>query len=268
MARDFLHVTDVHLDHLSPLELKEFFKKVNEASTFETIMLVTGDITTARRLYEHIDGLGQACRGKMLYVLGNHDRWAGSLANCERDLRLHNRVDGHSVFMDVVDRVQLDVKTCVVGDSGWYDGRNGLQGNPQMILNDWFYVEEYRGKDPRKCSAEIADKRARILEAKLRAAVAAGNERVVVLTHVPPFVESAKHMGRPSDDYALPWFSSQVIGDAIDQVAKEFFYVKFEVLAGHTHSKCSYMRDDNLNVTVGAADYGNPRVDPWKPTLW
>ncbi len=261
-------ITDCHLDHLNDEELKLFHSKVRDDTTMDTTLLVTGDITVARRLFEHIDGLGQAGRGKMLYVLGNHDRWGSSLAQCTRDLRPHGLPQGHSVFMDLVDRIQLEEDLCVVGDSGWYDGRNGLQGNPRFLMNDWFYIQEYRGKNERMCSAEIADKCAKVLEAKLRAACEAKNNRVIVLTHVPPYTESALYMGRPGDDYAQPWFTSRAIGDVLDQVAKEYFHVKFEVLCGHTHDRAFYKRDDNLVIHTGAAQYGDPRIVAWTPTLW
>ncbi len=264
----YAYITDCHLDHLNAEELAIFYAKVRDNTTMDTTLLVTGDITTSRRLFEHIDELGQACRGKMLYILGNHDRWGSSLAQCERDLRPHGLLQGHSVFMDLVDRIQIEESLCVVGDSGWYDGRNGLQGNPKMILNDWFHIKEYRGQNERTCSAAIADRCARRLEAKLRAACEVKNDRVIVLTHVPPFPEAALHMGRPGDDYAQPWFTSQAIGDVLDQVAKEYPGVKFEVLCGHTHSRAHYRRDENLIITTGEAQYGDLRISTWSPTLW
>jgi predicted phosphohydrolase len=263
--------SDLHLDHVSPLEKQEFLERVSrECSDPDCVLLLTGDLSRQQTLFEHIDNVAQACRGRMLYVLGNHDIWGGSFASANQALRPHGLVDGHAVFMDLVDRVQLEDDLCVVGDSGWYDGRNGEQGNPRFIMNDWFYISEYRTTkmSDRDFSAVVADARAATLEKKLRAAVEAGNNRVIVLTHVPPWVEACRHMGQPSDDYALPWFSSRVIADAIDQVAKEHFHVKFEVLCGHTHDRYEYRRDDNLNVYVSGAAYGAPYVREWKPSLW
>jgi hydrogenase maturation factor len=75
-------------------------------------------------------------------------------------------------------------------------------------------------------------------------------------------------MGRPSDTYALPWFSSQALADVIDQVAKEFSHVKFEVLCGHTHDRYEYKRDDNLFCYVTGAAYGAPYVREYTPRLW
>lgn len=264
--------SDLHLDHLSSEERKEFLERVRrECSDPDCVLLLTGDLTQQKTLFEHIDNIAQACSGRMLYILGNHDFWGGSFANANMALRPHGLVNGHAVFMDLVDRVQLEEDLCVVGDSGWYDGRNGTQGQPTFIMNDWFFITEYRNNmtmSERAFSAVIADARAATLEKKLRAAVEASNKRVIVLTHVPPWVESCRHLGRPSDEYALPWFSSRVIADAIDQVAKEHFHVKFEVLCGHTHDRYEYRRDDNLFCYVSGAAYGAPYVREYKPRLW
>lgn len=264
--------SDLHLDHVSPEERKEFLERVaKECNDPDCVLLLTGDLTSYKTLYEHIDLVAQAARGRVLYVLGNHDLWGGSFADVNRVLLPHAREDGHAVFMDVVDRVQLEDDLCVVGDSGWYDGRNGEQGNPRFIMNDWFFIREYRAnqtKTERALSADIADARAKVIDKKLRAAVEAGNKRVIFLTHVPPWVESCRYMGRPSDTYALPWFSSRVIADTIDQVAAEHPDVKFEVLCGHTHDHYKYRRADNLHVYVTGAAYGAPYVRLWTPTLW
>lgn len=263
--------SDLHLDHLSPQEKVEFLERLKrECDDPDAVLLLTGDITSGRTLFEHLDNIAQSSRARVLYVLGNHDFWGISFAEANRVLRPHGLVNGHAVFMDLVDRVQLEEDLCVVGDTGWYDGRNGLQGAPQFIMNDWFFISEYKNSQTseRAFSAKIADARAATLEKKLRDAVAAGNNRIIVLTHVPPWVESCRHLGRPSDIYALPWFSSKAIADVIDQVAKEFFRVKFEVLCGHTHDRYEYKRDDNLFCYVTGAAYGAPYVREYKPRLW
>lgn len=264
--------SDLHLDHLSNEELREFLSRVSTiCNDPDAVLLLTGDISQQSRLWEHVDLVAQASRGRVLYVLGNHDLWGGSFADVNRRLRPHGLSNGHAVFMDLVDRVQIEQDLCVVGDTGWYDGRNGLQGNPRFIMNDWFFITEYRNnqsKSEHAFSAVIADARAAIIDKKLRDAVAAGNKRIVFLTHVPPWVETCRHMGRPSDDYALPWFSSRIIADTLDQVANEHPDVKFEILCGHTHDGYRWHRGVNMHVHVTGATYGAPYVHEWAPTLW
>lgn len=264
----YVHASDLHLDHLNDEERAAFLASLAGMRDADTVTLVTGDTTVFRRLWEDLDAVAQAGAGPTLYVLGNHDLWGGSFALAPKALRNHSAPDGKGVFMDLVGSVTLPDGAYVVGDSGWYDGRNGEQGNPRFIMNDWFYIEEYRGKNPRSFSAVLADARASAMEAKLRAAIASGAERLIALTHVPPWVESCRHQGRVSDDYALPWFSSRAMADAIDQVSSEHPNVMIEVLAGHTHDRCSWRRSGNVNVTVAAADYGRPVARAWEPTLW
>jgi predicted phosphohydrolase len=272
MSYRFILGSDLHLDHLSHEERKEFLGRVRkQCDNPNAVLLLTGDISSQKYLWEHIDELVQVSCGRVFYVLGNHDFWGGSFAQANTALQSHNHINSRAVFMDLVDRVQLEDDLCVIGDSGWYDGRNGLQGNPRFIMNDWFYITNYRdnhGLTERQFSARIADARAYLLDKKLRAACDAGNKRIIILTHVPPWVEACRYMGQPSDDYALPWFSSQIIADVIDQIAKEHFHVKFEVLCGHTHDHYVYRRDNNLNVYVSGAAYGAPYVREWKPSLW
>jgi predicted phosphohydrolase len=269
MAVKFRWGGDWHLDHLGHKDLQDFLALVKtECSDPETVLLLTGDTTTGQRVEGDHYKLSEACGGKMLYVLGNHDRWNSGFADVEKRIKTSSIHSPNASFMDTVDHVQVEPGTFVVGDSGWYDGRNGLQGKPRFIMNDWYYIKEYIGKEPYKASADFADACARRLERKLRSAVAAGASRLIVLTHVPPYVESCRHLGNPSDEYALPWFSSQCIGDVLDQIAEEFHDVKLEVLCGHTHSPCLYKRRDNLVVHVTWAKYGYPQINAWQPTLW
>jgi len=270
MALNFRWISDAHLDHLGAKDHQDFLALVkSECSSPDTILFVTGDTSTGSRVEGDHYKLAGACAGKMMFVLGNHDRWNSSFADVDRRLKaMLSSFAQNASFMDASDPIEIEHETFVVGDSGWYDGRNGLQGPPRFLMNDWFFIKEYLGREPFQASAQFADACAKRLEAKMRAAIAAGAMRLIVLTHVPPFVEACRHLGNPSDTYALPWFSSQCIGDVLDQIAEEFFHVNIEVLCGHTHDRFYYKRKDNLAVHVAWAEYGDPRIVSWQPTLW
>lgn len=269
MAVNFRWISDAHLDHLGHTSYQEFIAEVKrECASPDTVLLITGDTTTGKRVEGDHYQLAGACAGKMLYVLGNHDRWNSGFAEVEKRLKGSSIHSPNATFMDTSDAIEIEPETFIVGDSGWYDGRNGLQGPPRLLMNDWFFIKEYIGKEPFKTSAQIADACAVRLEVKMRAAIASGAMRLIVLTHVPPYVESCRYLGNPSDTYALPWFSSQCIGDVLDQIAEEFFHVQIEVLCGHTHDPFDYKRKDNLTVHVVWAQYGDPRIVTWQPTLW
>lgn len=61
------------------------------------------------------------------------------------------------------------------------------------------------------------------------------SRHVVVVTHVPPFRESAWHEGRPGDDDRVPWFACKATGEAIMACARDCPRTNFIVLCGHTH---------------------------------
>lgn len=261
-------IVDPHLDHLDEVELDAFCSTVAGETHDDGVTFVTGDISTAGRLDDHVGWLAVACRGRLLYVLGNHDRWGGSVSGTGKLLAACSSPTSKDVFMDAVPHVVLPDGTYVVGDSGWYDGRNGQQGAPMLIMRDWFLVNEYVAADPRATSQAIADTCARTLERKLNDACRLGAERVIVITHVPPYPEAARYMGKPSDGVGLPWFTSRATGDALDRVAAANPRASFEVLCGHTHEHVHYRRARNLNVRTGAASYGAPSIVRWEPDLW
>lgn len=261
--------SDLHLDHIGIKKFNEFIDEVkNSCSQENSILLLTGDTTVAKHITAHHTALANACNGSTMFVLGNHDRWGSSFSESYLFSQQVTKNNRNASFMDDCDCLEIENGTYVVGDSGWYDGRNGLQTTPRFIMNDWFCINEYRGKEPFRTSAIIADARAKILEDKIRKGIASGAKKLIVLMHVPPFEESCRYMGRPSDDFALPWFSSQIFGDTLDQVAAEFPHVMFEVLCGHTHDAYVYQRKNNLKVSVAGAQYGDPKIKQWSPTLW
>jgi hypothetical protein len=96
---------------------------------------------------------------------------------------------------------------------------------------------------------------------QIKEAVRSKFKSIVVLTHVPPFVEACTYKGRPSDKEFLPYFSSKMMGDTLLRAAKSFPDVHFTVLAGHTHG-VGNIRMDNITVVVGGAEYKNPEVQP------
>jgi predicted phosphohydrolase len=268
---NFYWCSDIHCDVVDDDRLSAFLSKTNQDTNSDDLLLITGDISNALELWKHIQNISQASNARLLYVVGNHDYWGGSFSEIDTLLRSHSSKEGHAIFMDLIDRHQIDEITCVVGESGWYDGRNGEQGRPRFIMNDWFEIKDYKRNyllSERKFSEHIADARAVRLQNKLLSAIEAGNRRIIVITHCPPFVEACRYKGQPSDLYALPWFSSQTMGDVLDQLSRENPDINFEVLCGHTHDPYEYRHSSNLTVHVAGAQYGDPKIFKWKPTLW
>ena len=59
---------------------------------------------------------------------------------------------------------------------------------------------------------------------------------IIILVHVPPFKENARHQGKLCEPTHLPFFLSKVTGDMIRRCASKYPHIDFQVLCGHTVS--------------------------------
>jgi hypothetical protein len=85
-----------------------------------------------------------------------------------------------------------------------------------------------------------------------------GARRILIITHVPPFLEASYFRGRPSEAKAAPFYVNQVLGETLLELADANPRLKLEVYAGHTHGRRTYQPRKNLTVRVGNARYGRP----------
>ena len=85
-------------------------------------------------------------------------------------------------------------------------------------------------------------------------------EKLIVVTHVPPFREACWYRGRPSDDAWLPHFSCKVVGDVLAEAMAAHPDRDMTVLCGHTHGAGEAQILPNLRVLTGGAIYGKPNI--------
>lgn len=249
--------SDVHLDHARGGTIDSFLDDVRSASP--DLLLVTGDISVAPRLAEHLAFLASASRVR--FVLGNHDYWGGSIA------RLREKLAGADVgWLGVLDPIELALGACLVGVDGWYDGRANEGEEVKtggLLMNDWWNIAEYvegRQVGHRRISRDLADDDTRTLEERLRRAIGAGYRRVIVATHVPPFQEASRYRGRPGPRENIGFFSNVGMGRMLLRVAGEHPEVQLEVLCGHTHDEYEHRAAHNLLVRVAGASYRYPEI--------
>ena len=164
--------------------------------------------------------------------------------------------------------MELVPGTALVGHDGWGDARLGDFESSDVVLNDFFLIDELRQwrdcltlDKPRlrEVLQALGDEAAAHLE-RVLAVAAARYPQVIVVTHVPPFRDAAWYQGRPSGDDYLPFFTCKAAGDALLDAARAHPDCKFVVLCGHTHGGGEVQVLENLRVLTGPADYGKPRI--------
>ena len=247
--------TDIHLDHLTAAGRARFAETVR-ASGCDALVL-TGDLSQAMLLRGHLVELARVVARPVYFVLGNHDFYEGSIEGVRAEVRELGTRERWLHYLPDAGPVPLDAETVLVGVDGFGDGRFGRVIETPIVLNDHLLIRELAGLSRRLLAERLAalgDAEARALAALLSRVGEA--RRVVVATHVPPFVESTWHEGKPSDDDWLPFFSCKAVGEVLRAHVAAHPAQRVVVLCGHTHGAGVAEIEERLVVHTGAAEYG------------
>lgn len=247
-------ISDPHFDHIRDRAIRGDFKRALRASGADAVVM-TGDIAEAATFAKAVRNVGDDADLPVYYVLGNHDLYGGSIAEVHRAAWLA----GHWLGAAEVDPVDLGAGRCLIGVDGWYDFRAGRCERTRIAMNDWYQIHDFLPLSAGAivaASRALAEQSAELATKKLQAAVQAGYTRILLATHVPPFVECATHEGQPSDADWAPIMVNVTLGDALYAFATENPDITLDVLCGHTHDRCDRMVAPNLRVRVGRAEYG------------
>lgn len=257
----FSWLTDIHLNFLQEDKRKQYY---NEITRNCDAIVISGDIAEAKSVSNILEEMAYHIVKPIYFVLGNHDYYHGQIKDVRDAMMLLTKNNPHLFWLGCCEPIKLDNDTILVGEDGWADGRYGDYANTPVSLNDSrliadLFQERILGRfQLLEKMQKLADEDANNLSFKLKEAAKQNPKKIVVVTHVPPFRETAMHEGKISSDDFLPFFSSKATGGALMQFAKEHSSMEILVLCGHSHDWCSYHPLDNLIVFVGAAEYTRP----------
>ena len=248
-------LTDIHLNFVRPLALRAFYKRV--ADERPDVLLVTGDIGESDSVARYVDELSQIAPA--FYVLGNHDYYRSSIQ------RVRERVP--QGWLPAIAPFELVPGTVLLGIDGWGDARCGDLAS-SVQLSDWVRIEDFAPVRYDRAARiallqELGTSEAFALGELLARAPA--SERLIVLTHVPPFAEACIYAGAQSEPAWLPWFTCMATGEVLAEYARAYPRKQILVLCGHAHGIGVCHPEPNLEVRTGGwpagtAEYGNPVV--------
>jgi predicted MPP superfamily phosphohydrolase len=253
---------DIHLDFLDREGVDRYLRSVADA--LPDVVLVGGDISTARQITDHLRRMEELIDAPVLFVLGNHDFYHGSIADVRRRVgRLCDQAQTLH-WLNETGVYPLSRQTALVGHDGWGDAREGDYQNSPVELSDFFLIEELTGL-PRgelvRVLRRLGDESAAHFQTVLPQALAS-HRKVVALTHVPPFREATWYEGEISNDNWIPFFCGKAAGDVMRDIMTAHPDGDLTVLCGHTHGEGQTDILPNLRVVTGGARYGNPRLQP------
>lgn len=264
-------LTDIHLNFVTPDKTSSLAQRIGESNADG--VLVGGDIAEADSFADSLRQLTKESNIPLYFVLGNHDYYRGSIAGVRQAATAISGESANLQWLPDARVVQITEKTTLVGHGGWGDGRHGKFFESDVLLNDYALIEELQKLQRNdllppesiltpelhaKLNAlgdEAADHFRQVIPQALET-----SERVIVLTHVPPFREACWYEGQLSNDNWAPHFTCKAVGDVLVEFMTAHPDQNMTVLCGHTHSAGHAQIQHNLEVFTGDADYGQPKV--------
>jgi len=252
--------TDLHLDAIDRAQYHSFFDLV---SAYEPdCVLIGGDISNGIASLMHLKNLAKLIDKEFYFVLGNHDFYYGSIV----DIRTHAKHLSEEVpsvhYLTDNGIIELTAHTALIGHDGWSDGRSGDFLHSDIMLNDYFLIDELKRLNQEERLQklhQLGDEAALYLKTQTQKAFEK-YDNVVLLTHVPPFTEACLYEGQPCDYNWCPHFVCKAAGDALEEVMKEHENKRLLVLCGHCHWGNDLYILPNLRVVTGHSELGIPNV--------
>ena len=255
-----LWLTDIHLNFLNQDQIEAFLRKAAENQP--DAVLLSGDIGESGDVTSHLRLMESAFACPIYFVLGNHDFYGGGIDRTRATIADLTAANKNLFWLSGNGVVKLTDSTALIGHDSWADGRYGDYERSRVMLNDYIYIKEFlpltkaeRLDLMRSLAQEAADHIEHLLPKALN-----GATTVIALMHAPPFRRACRYRGLIGDDEHLPHYSTKVVGDILRTMMIKHPRHKLVVLCGHTHDAGEYDVLDNLEVNVGGATYGDPRV--------
>ena len=255
-------------------------------------LAISGDISEAPRLHEHLELLEAYVQRPIYFVLGNHDYYRGSIEEVVPKLRAFTAEMTHLHCLDLMGFVELTPTTALVGHGCWGDAQYGDFFRSRILLNDWKVIDELRywQRGPwrlsclNQCGAceeevlkievlpEDLDRQALAKQLRILGQRAADHIRqwlppaleakphVVLLTHTPPFAPRNIRT-KTSWEWWAPHAGCKAAGDAIEEIMADHPDNQLLILSGHVHSSSCIQISRNIEQRTAAAQYGEPKIE-------
>lgn len=250
-------LTDLHLDFANPSRISLLQEEIQGMD----YLLIAGDIVNG---FVHssslLDNLLSGFNGETNFVLGNHDYYGSSFMDTDEWLK--GCYDTAPIrYIGGCAWINMGGGTRLIGVNGFYDALYVSPARAEIVMPDFTRIGDLRWFDKWYAMKQRAMTEAARLWVNIGEELYNDPaERVVILTHVPPFRESAWYDGAQSTEGFLPFFTNKSLGDELLHIAEAHPETLFTVLCGHTHGSGYYAAKPNLEVYTGGAEYGNPRV--------
>ncbi len=259
-------ITDPHFNFLTEERFLEFQENLTKQN-FNGI-LITGDIAESHDVTNYLEELAKNLSFPIYFVLGNHDYYGSSFAKTAEIIKKICRKHPNLFWLTDIESKELTSQTVLLGHEGWADGQYGDFINSDIVMTDYICIEDITTL---KLSV-LSNKRNLFEKLKILGEKAAQNVRerlikvlmkynkVVFITHFPPFLESCIFKGKISNVEWQPHLACQAMGNMLREVMLQYPKKQLLVLCGHTHGMGAIEILPNILTLTGEAVYGKPVI--------
>ena len=254
-------LSDLHLDCVSPDAALACWDAVAQQAA--DWVLIGGDVGQAENVVPLLRQVAAVLDLPVAFVLGNHDYYRGSIDSVRAEVREACRHEPRLRYLSDSPPISLSERVALVGHDGWGDARAGDYATSEVLLNDYFLIEELAriSREERRLRLNALGDEAAAHARRVLPQALATHEEAIFLTHVPPFREACWHEGQLSDDNWAPHFCCLALGAALREVMGSFPHRQLTVLCGHTHGRGEAEILPNLKVLTAGAEYGQPGIE-------
>lgn len=256
-----LWLSDLHLEKTTLKTLPPILKKIKNTSS--DIVIITGDISTAEYLSNHLIAIATAAAPRPVYtVTGNHDYYSSSLADVDADVKETCSYTPNLHFLDGDEVIKLNNNTCLIGHRGWADARAGY-GLNTVIKHQDSPIKDFDDLSHEQTlikMRELGKESTKAIKQILPLALSQ-YEHVVAITHFPPYYQTVRFNGEVISPLHQPHYVNQSLGLLIWGIAKQFLHRNITVLAGHSHSGIHSEISSNISARVADAGPGRPAFE-------
>lgn len=253
-------ITDPHFNHCPLVAWDRLVDQVRRSGC--DCVILSGDISEGDDVVFQLRRFADATERSIHFVLGNHDFYHGSVARTRAAVRAATAEHPLLNYLSESPPIVVADRVAMVGVDGWGDATVGDYEGSTVRLNDFRLIDDFYSADPATWKSLLGDL-GRDSADRLRSAVGeviGKVQRLIVVTHVPPFRQACWYQGHTTDDNWAPFFVSGQCGEVLLEIADAHPDVMIEVLCGHTHSGGSARLRNNLIVSTAGAEYGSPTV--------
>lgn len=252
--------SDLHAGFLEDKQLTKFCESIANTPGLESV-LIGGDISEARKLTSDLNTVRRYIKVPIYFVLGNHDYYGSSIKEMSNIAKHYCRSNDNIWWLDDQQgAIDLGNGIGLMGVGGWGDCTVGNPDSRAVALNDWHYIEElsYLTHTSRVGVLKDLGKKAAEHTALLLSKAVCKFDKIVFLTHVPPWPEVSFHRGVRSDDNYLPYYCCAQVGKVICGIMKEYPEKSLLSLSGHTHGGGEAAITDNILALSSSSEYKMP----------